>query len=127
MQAVSKSGTVTVLIQLGCEGSLPPAVLSMSPAPPGSDMRTVIISDPAQLENAVLDLDGRVERHNRRAEYSWRRFTVFRWREDIFGAGASALPLGDDGELDIQLLATMDRGGRENYGTLHYLRGCCSD
>lgn len=87
------------------------------------------ITSPSQLESGVLDLDGRVERSSRPNGNAWRNFTVFRWREDTFDAGAVGPigSVGEDGELDLELLATMDRGGRENHGTLYYLRGCCGE
>lgn len=114
-------------MQLGTERSLPPTVLSVAPAPPETDMRDVTVIDAAQLENAVLNLDGRVDREKRPRDDAWRKFTIYRWREGIFNTGAvgDAMPLGEDGEIDLELLATMDRGGRDNHGTLHYLRGCC--
>lgn len=115
-------------MQLGSERTLPPAVLSIAPVAAEIDMREVTVFDAVQLENAVLDLDGRVERQHRPQDDAWRKFTVFRWIGDMVQAGTAgnAMPLGEDGEMDLELLATMDRGGRESYGTLHYLRGCCN-
>jgi hypothetical protein len=84
------------------------------------------VATPEDLENGILNLDGRVGLALRGGGDAWRAFTVFRWREEAEGMGPAG-PLGDDGELDLDMLATMDRGGRDNHGTLHYLRGCCEE
>jgi len=56
------------------------------------------------LETGLLDLDGRVDRQKRPNGNAWKCFTVWRWRGD-------PVNMVDD-----------ERGGRENHGTLFYLR-----
>jgi hypothetical protein len=57
------------------------------------------------LETGVLDLDGRIDRSARSVGNAWKSFTVWRWRDDTDVLGL-----------------TDERGGRENHGTLFYLR-----
>ena len=58
----------------------------------------------SMLENGILDIDGRLRKSQRPNGNAWKCFTVWRWR-----AG------GDCTE--------NSRGGRDNYGTLFYIRG----
>jgi hypothetical protein len=69
------------------------------------------ISTPSQLENWVLDTNGRVEKGRRPNGNAWKCFTVWRWMEDVEWEGESGTS-GDGGKW-----------GRENHGTLFYLRG----
>lgn len=69
------------------------------------------ISSPSQLENGVLDTDGRVERARRPNGNAWKCFTVWRWREDV------------EWEGEFGTSANDGKQGRENHGTLFYLRG----
>jgi hypothetical protein len=64
------------------------------------------ITTPTMLETGILDLDGRVERAKRPNGNAWKCFTVYRWREDA----------------ETNLNSNDVRGGRENHGTLFYLR-----
>lgn len=59
------------------------------------------------LETALLELDGRIDRSRRPNGNAWKSFTIWRWR----GGGFNPVD---------------SRGGRENRGTLFYLRACYS-
>ena len=63
------------------------------------------ITTPTMLETGVLDVDGRIDRSKRPNGNAWKCFTVWRWRGE-------PTDIANDG-----------RGGRENHGTLFYLRG----
>ncbi|KAJ3501142.1 hypothetical protein NLJ89_g9474 [Agrocybe chaxingu] len=80
---------------------------------------TLTFLSPTQLETALLDTDAQVERSRRPNGNAWKCFSVWRWRvpgvpfgeEEQEGAGEAAYNPDDV------------RGGRENHGTLFYLRG----
>ena len=59
------------------------------------------------LETGLLDMDGRIEKAQRPNGNAWKRVSVWRWRDGMDGGGVEG-----------------ERGGRENHGTLFYLRGC---
>ncbi|KAG5336913.1 hypothetical protein E4T56_gene11881 [Termitomyces sp. T112] len=101
-----KTHTLTVLLEPGTSTHLPAPLLSPHPSPPTGLTQEAVITSPTQLETALLDNDGRVERGKRPNGNAWKSMTVWRWRgtapwEDVGGG----------------------RWGRENHGTLFYLRG----
>ncbi|ESK83030.1 hypothetical protein Moror_11745 [Moniliophthora roreri MCA 2997] len=98
--------SLSILIQPGTEQHLPAHLLLPDPDP-GEPTQIIEITSPSMLETGVLDLDGRVERSKRPNGNAWKCFTVWRWRD-----GSDAIAVEDN------------RGGRENHGTLFYLRGC---
>jgi hypothetical protein len=104
---------LTVLIPSGDTIQLPSSLLSSSSAGSHDDqygLRQVIITSPTQLESAILDIDGRVDRGKRPNGNAWKSLTVWRAKE----------PTTDQTGIDIR----HDVQDRENYGTLFYLRGC---
>ncbi|KAF8152299.1 Asx homology domain-containing protein [Crassisporium funariophilum] len=96
---------ITVLTQPGAVIHLPSALLSSDPSEPSEPTRSMTIFSPTMLETGLLDIDARTEKSRRPNGNAWKCFTVWRWRA---GTGFNA----DD-----------VRGGRENHGTLFYLRG----
>jgi len=103
--------SIVVLYPSGTTKYLPPALAS-SPAPtedllPDDDslLETTIIT-PSSLESGILDTDSRVDRLQRTNGNAWKYLSV--WK---FLPGG-----GPDG------LTSPERGGRQNTGTLHYLR-----
>jgi len=101
--------TIKVLVQSGTS-PLPPSLLERNPRESSASTQRMEISSPSQLETGVLDLDGRVERGRRPNGNAWKCFTVWRWREDA------------EWESEFETL-NDGKGGRENHGTLFYLRG----
>jgi hypothetical protein len=95
---------LTVLTQPGQEKDLPPHLLSHDPLDPSEPTRSMIINSPSMLETGILDIDGRLKKSQRPNGNAWKSFSVWRWRADGDGVQNS-------------------RGGRENYGTLFYIRG----
>jgi hypothetical protein len=69
------------------------------------DLRQMAVVTPVELENAVLDSDGRVERSARPPGNPWKRLTLWRWRD---GFVEEVLMLG--GLIQDEAPA---RGGRE--------------
>ena len=114
---VSKN-SITVIYKRGESGSLPPSLL-IPPilsdagfvAEDDLDLRQMAVATPFELENSVLDSDGRVECHARPPGNPWKRLTLWRWRD---GFVEEVLMLGGftQGEAPA-------RGGRE-------VRLCCS-
>lgn len=104
------SGTTTAL----------PAALLLSPSesesPPclPEDIRELTCTTLSQLETALLDIDTRVDRRQRPHGNAWKQITVWRYAH------------GRQQELDAQIVGMLEKGGRECYGTLFYLRGCFS-
>jgi hypothetical protein len=86
--------------------SLPPSLTCHNPRNFGSEVEAVAISTPQMLESYILDLDGRVKRHQRPHGNAWKNFTIYRWRD-----GCAVDNTSDQ------------RGGRDVHGTLFYLRG----
>lgn len=72
------------------------------------------------LATALIDLDGRVPRDGRARFDAWRALTVWRWPSD----GSGGL---DNDSLTEEVVALLERGGREVLGTMHYLRGAALD
>lgn len=106
----SRTHAITVFIQRGTDSRLPPGLLDRNPSEPTENTKQMTISSPTQLENGVLDLDGRVEKTRRPNGNAWKCFTVWRWR--------------DEEEWEVDFTSGVDgKGGRENNGTLFYLRG----
>jgi hypothetical protein len=113
----NKTHALTVLIPPGTEMHLPSSMLSPSSTSPPIETqpdlksypRQAIITSPTQLESAILDIDGRVERIRRPNGNAWKSLVVWRARDDDEGMDGGA---------------GSERGGRENCGTLFYLRGC---
>ncbi|KZT30279.1 hypothetical protein NEOLEDRAFT_1054809 [Neolentinus lepideus HHB14362 ss-1] len=105
-----KNYSVTVLIQPGTARELPPELLRVDPPDPDAPTKTMTVTSPNMLENGILDVDGRVERGRRPNGNAWKSLSVWRWRQHPEG--------------DLDMLAFLERGGRENHGTLFYLRGC---
>ena len=107
-----KTYALTVLMSPGTSSQLPPSILASFPPllamedlPP---LRQAIVTSPTQLESAILDVDGRIERARRSSANAWKCLSL--WRTQ--GAFANR-----EGEPE-------QRGGRVNCGTLFYLRGC---
>ncbi|KAG6811925.1 hypothetical protein H0H92_005256 [Tricholoma furcatifolium] len=101
-----KTHAITVLIHPGSTTHLPTHLISPSPAQPSAPTQEAVVTAPAQLENALLDNDARIERSQRPNGNAWKSMSVWRWRGTI--------PSEDVGD---------GRWGRANHGTLFYLRG----
>ena len=104
-----KTYALTILTQSGPVKYLPPHLLMDPPEEPSAPMLSMTITSPSMLETGLLDTDGRMEKTRRPNGNAWKSFTVWRWRGG--DAGAGNWREGDE------------RGGRENHGTLFYLRG----
>lgn len=100
---------------LGESKDLPEALVSRGrdanplPSTDPNAIRSMTITSPSMLESALLDIDGRLDRNQRPNGNAWKCFSVWRWRQ-VPGSGS------DEG-------VSNGRGGRENHGTLFYLRG----
>ncbi|KAG6872825.1 hypothetical protein C0995_006307 [Termitomyces sp. Mi166 len=101
-----KTHALTVLLEPGPSTHLPASLLSPHPSSPTGLTQEAVITSPSQLETVLLDNDGRVERGKRPNGNAWKSMTLWRWR--------STAPWEDVGD---------GRWGRENHGTLFYLRG----
>ncbi|KAJ7746438.1 Asx homology domain-containing protein [Mycena maculata] len=101
-----RNHSLTVLVEPGTTRDLPAHLLMPGPSGPSAPTRTMTIASPTQLESGLLDIDGRVERTKRPNGNAWKALTLWRWNGDA---------LGTDGGR---------RGGREDHGTLFYLRAC---
>ena len=104
-----KTHALTVVTTLGVAKDLPADLLHESPGSPttpSSQSSTVLpnIFSPSLLETELLDADGRVEKAKRPNGNAWKSFSV--WR---------SLPGGASSQDN-------KRGGKENHGTLFYLR-----
>ncbi|KAJ7255397.1 Asx homology domain-containing protein [Mycena rebaudengoi] len=104
-----RTHSLTVLVEPGTTRDLPGHLLLPSPSDPSAPTRSMTITSPSQLENGLLDVDGRVERARRPNGNAWKALTLWRWRGD------GSEYMGAHGGR---------RGGREDHGTLFYLRGC---
>ncbi|KXN89536.1 hypothetical protein AN958_05562 [Leucoagaricus sp. SymC.cos] len=98
--------TLTVLMPKSAACSLPSSLTCQNPGDPGSEVVSVTISTPQMLETHILDMDARVKKNQRPNGNAWKCFTVYRWRVDTTANDT-----------------TDQRGGRDVYGTLFYLRG----
>ncbi|TFK51408.1 hypothetical protein OE88DRAFT_1544631 [Heliocybe sulcata] len=105
-----KNYSVTVLVQPHTARELPPELLRVDPPDPDAPTKSMTVTSPNMLENGILDVDGRVEKSRRPNGNAWKCLSVWRWRHQPEG--------------DLDMLAFQERGGRENHGTLFYLRGC---
>ncbi|THV07565.1 hypothetical protein K435DRAFT_959640 [Dendrothele bispora CBS 962.96] len=101
---IKSKGTITVLLESGVTQHLPAHLLQPGPTDAGAPTQSMEVTTPSMLETGILDLDGRVERSRRPNGNAWKCFTIWRWRDDTLSGF-------DD-----------NRGGRENHGTLYYLR-----
>ncbi|TDL17073.1 hypothetical protein BD410DRAFT_901636 [Rickenella mellea] len=120
-----KSFVITVLTSPGADSAIPSSLLppfasahdfnaAYDSACAESIVREMIITSPSQLENTLLDMDGTVERNRRPHSNAWKHTTLWRFAE--------GRDVGLQGDLQIAML--LEKGGRECYGTLFYLRGC---
>jgi len=124
VDSLSKN-SITVIYKSGESASLPPSLLlppmlsdasASSGVADDSTLRQMSVVSPFELENSVLDSDGRIERSGRPPGNPWKRLTLWRWRD---GFAEEVLMLGGF----TQGSAPAGRGGRENRGTLFYLKG----
>ncbi|EAU83430.1 hypothetical protein CC1G_12333 [Coprinopsis cinerea okayama7 len=99
-----KTHSLTVLTEGGTAKDVPSYLLDSLPQNPSLPTKLTNITSPSTLETGLLDTDGRVEKSARPNGNAWKAITVWRRR-----TGVDAIP-GDK------------RGGRENHGTLFYLR-----
>ncbi|KAG5653885.1 hypothetical protein H0H81_009707 [Sphagnurus paluster] len=102
-----KTHALTVLFEPGPAVHLPQHLLSPYPGEASAPTQVASITSPTQLETALLDNDGRVERARRPNGNAWKCMTVWRWRGE---------PPDTPGDGD-------GRWGRESHATLFYLRG----
>ncbi|KAF9554241.1 hypothetical protein CPC08DRAFT_727305 [Agrocybe pediades] len=100
-----KTFALTMVAVPGSTKDLPHSLLSDESTASPETVLSVTISGPSTLENALLDTDGRMPKSRRPNGNAWKSFSVWRWRP-----GAEYNPYDS-------------RGGRENHGTLFYLRG----
>ncbi|KAF7323623.1 ASXH domain-containing protein [Mycena kentingensis (nom. inval.)] len=103
-----RTHAITVLAEPGTTRDLPAMLLQPGIAEAVDFTRTMTISSPTQLEGALLDIDGRVERTKRPNANAWKTLTLWRWAGDTVNENYD----------------TGMRGGRTEQGTLHYLRAC---
>ncbi|KIK65321.1 hypothetical protein GYMLUDRAFT_219227 [Collybiopsis luxurians FD-317 M1] len=107
VHSINTDRSITVLVESGTAQHLPPYLVMPGPPDPVPPIQSMDVSSPGMLETGILDLDGRVERTKRPNGNAWKSFTVYRWRQTV---------LPDD-----------NKGGREQTGTLHYLRSTIHD
>ncbi|KAJ7150928.1 Asx homology domain-containing protein [Mycena crocata] len=105
-----RTHSLTVLLEPGTKRDLPDELLMPGPSDPSGLTRAMTITSPTQLESGLLDVDGRVDRSKRPNGNAWKTLTLWRWAGDSLEYGSVA----DGGR----------RGGREDHGTLFYLRAC---
>ncbi|CAA7269427.1 unnamed protein product [Cyclocybe aegerita] len=85
----------------------------------GTPTLVLTFLSPTQLETALLDADAQIERSRRPNGNAWKSFSVWRWR-------VPGVPFGEEEDESAGEAAYNPddaRGGRENHGTLFYLRG----
>ncbi|KAJ7322996.1 hypothetical protein DFH08DRAFT_888476 [Mycena albidolilacea] len=104
----ARTHNLTVLLEPGTTRDLPAQLLMPGPCDPSEPTRTMTITSPTQLESGLLDVYG-VDRTKRPNGNAWKSFTVWRWPGDA---------------LETHLAENARRGGREDHGTLFYLRAC---
>ncbi|KAJ7253777.1 Asx homology domain-containing protein [Mycena haematopus] len=105
-----RTHSLTVLLEPGTTRDLPAELLMPGPSDPSAPTRTMTITSPTQLESGLLDVYG-VDRTKRPNGNAWKTFTLWRWT-------------GDSMEYNLLADNTTRRGGREDHGTLFYLRAC---
>lgn len=126
-----QSSAITVLLSPTTQTSLPPDLLVVAPPPPAPPTLTTDgILSAAELEDALLDVDGRVARAERLAAAAppprarregdsvplevlvaaraAKALAVWRWRDEVLA--------------DVEMQRGMPRGARELLGTVFYLR-----
>ncbi|KAI0942450.1 hypothetical protein AcW1_003082 [Taiwanofungus camphoratus] len=138
-----RSHTLTILLPRGSASRLHSSLLvSDHQDPDDNTLEMEDIADPGVLETGILDVDGRVSRADKYVadrgdlnaplrngpsvtssmsnaggppitHHAWKSFTVWRWTEETRNA------------VEMQLL--QERGGRERFGSLFYLRVYCHD
>ncbi|KAF5393786.1 hypothetical protein D9757_000074 [Collybiopsis confluens] len=102
VHSINTDRSITVLMESGTVQHLPQYLLIPGPPDPVPPIQGMDVSSPGMLETGILDLDGRVERAKRPNGNAWKAFTVYRRRDDSW--------------ID------NNKGGRQQSGTLHYLR-----
>jgi len=116
VDGVSKN-SITVIYKSGESASLPPSLLTppilsgasaSSEVADDSSLRQMTVVSPFELENSVLDSDGRIERSARPPGNPWKRLTLWRWRD---GFVEEVLMLGG-----FTQSSAPARGGREVRG-----------
>ncbi|KAJ6532778.1 Asx homology domain-containing protein [Mycena vulgaris] len=105
-----RTHSLTVLLEPGTTRDLPAHLLIPGPSEPDAPTRSMTITSPTQLESGLLDVDGRVERTRRPNGNAWKALTLWRWTGDALEYNSPS----NDGH----------RGGRQDHGTLFYLRAC---
>ncbi|KAF9530075.1 hypothetical protein CPB83DRAFT_811365 [Crepidotus variabilis] len=114
---IESTGPDGIVVSLAPERTkfLPPFLLSdpPTPSPPNTPKalhpQSATITSPSMLETLLLDIEGQLEKSRRPNGNAWKYFSIWRWRKTGFSDCSSA-------DAD-------KRGGRENHGTLFYLRG----
>jgi hypothetical protein len=84
-------------------------VLSPNPVddvPDDERLQIMTISTPSSLETGILDIDGRIDKAHRPNGNAWKTISVWKHK--------------DGGDV----AASIERGPRDNTGTLFYLRNC---
>ncbi|KAF7348589.1 hypothetical protein MVEN_01376500 [Mycena venus] len=104
-----RTHSLTVLLEPGTTRDLPTQLLMPGPCDPTAPTRSMTITTPTQLESGLLDVYG-VDRAKRPNGNAWKSFTLWRWAGDSLEHNL----LEDNGR----------RGGRQEHGTLFYLRAC---
>lgn len=112
----ARTQELTVLLQPGSTAALPQDLLVFAPRPPAPPTLTIDgVLSAADLEDALLDVDGRVPRTERSSAHALSRgaaaakaLVVFRWRDEV--------------QHDLEMQMAMARGARERCGTVWYLR-----
>ncbi|KAJ6572120.1 Asx homology domain-containing protein [Mycena capillaripes] len=104
-----RTHSLTVLLEPGTTRDLPAQLLMPGFCDPSEHTRSMTITSPTQLESGLLDVDGRVDRTKRPNGNAWKALTLWRWTGD---------------SLEYTLADNGRRGGREDHGTLFYLRAC---
>ncbi|KAJ7089190.1 Asx homology domain-containing protein [Mycena belliarum] len=107
-----RTHSLTVLLEPGPTRDLPSHLLMPGPTEPAAPTRIMTITSPTQLESGLLDVDGRVERAKRPNGNAWKALTLWRWSGDALNH--SSQPQSNEDR----------RGGRQDHGTLFYLRAC---
>ncbi|KAF8890505.1 hypothetical protein CPB84DRAFT_1683535, partial [Gymnopilus junonius] len=100
-----RTHTLTMLTRSGPHKDLPQELLTPEPSEPIEPPLSMEITSLSMLETGLLDTDGRMEKSRRPNGNAWKCFSVWRFR-----SGAEYNPYDS-------------RGGRENHGTMFYLRG----
>lgn len=127
-----KTGALTLFTTAGPARALPPALLVRNPdpdavpAPESLALREMHVSSATQIEHGLTDLDGRLPRSAHAAGNAWKSVNLWRWPAGLDdgaeweGGGG---PMDEETLEQATLAGLMERGGRECFGTLFYLRG----